>query len=244
MRISCSKLMSGCHLDHQLELQELEAKGLFVVHTSDGDRPLRALARRRSHERYPRALQEATPPMHVRLLGSFQAHINGRPLAFVRRRDRQIFKYIALQPNGSASRTELIGVFWPRAEGYLAAQSLRTACSQIRRAIKLLVGCDGVDTYFRASEELSINLDNVIVDVNSFLRHADDGDEQYDRGDLRGAYAHYCRLARVYRRDLVAGEPRAPWAAAFDATLKVRHRKALARMTEIVAALDYHRAGA
>ncbi|MGA8574280.1 MAG: hypothetical protein WB609_01155 [Candidatus Cybelea sp.] len=234
------KLMSGSHVVDRLQLQTLEAQGLFVVHTPDGYRPLRGLSRRRSYDRCRRLAQDVAAPMRVSLLGWFQAEINGKPIAFIRRRDQQIVKYIALQPNGCVSRNELMRVFWPGVERHLAAHSLRTACSQIRRAIIHVVGFDQVEAYFRATDELSINLNNVIVDVKCFLRHADDGDEQYSRGDLRGAYAHYCSLRRVYRSDLLLSDEREPWVVAFDATLKLRHSKALARITEIVAALDYH----
>lgn len=42
------KLMSGSYLDDRQQLQSLEEQGLFVVHTPDGYRPLRALSRSRN----------------------------------------------------------------------------------------------------------------------------------------------------------------------------------------------------
>ena len=173
------KLMSGLHVDDHLQLQSLEEQGLFVIHTPEGYRPLRALSRSRRHDRYGgRKVQPATP-MQVRLFGWFLAEIDRQPIEWVRRRDRQIFKYVALQPNGSVSRAEIGQVFWPGAERHLVAQSLRTACSNIRKAIAQIVGFQQVEMYFRAGDELSIDLDNVIVDVNRFVMHANDGDEQY-----------------------------------------------------------------
>ncbi len=233
------KLMSGSHLDDRLQLQALEEQGLFVIHTPDGYRPLRALSRSRLYDRYGRRVAPATP-MQVRLFGWFLAEIDRQPIEWVRRRDRQIFKYVALQPNGSASRTELGQVFWPGAERHLVAQSLRTACSNIRKAIAQIVGFKQVEAYFRAGDELSIDLDNVIVDVNRFVMHANDADEQYDRGDLRAAYAHYRSAARVYRGDLLIGDAHEPWVATLDAALKARHVSLLERIAEIVASLDYH----
>ena len=38
------------------------------------------------------------PPMQVRLFGWFLAEIDRQPIEWIRRRDRQIFKYVALQP--------------------------------------------------------------------------------------------------------------------------------------------------
>lgn len=232
------KLMSGSHLDDRLQLQALEEQGLFVIHTPDGYRPLRALSRSRLYDRYGRKVAPATP-MQVRLFGWFLAEIDRQPIEWVRRRDRQIFKYVALQPNGTASRAELGQVFWPGAERHLVAQSLRTACSNIRKAIAQIVGFKQVEAYFRAGDELSIDLDNVIVDVNRFVAHANDADEQYARGDLRAAYAHYRSAARVYRGDLLIGDAHEPWVGTLDAALKQRHVSLLERIADIVASLDY-----
>ena len=235
------KLMSGSYLDDRTQLQALEEQGLFVVHTPDGYRPLRALSRSRLYDRYGRRVAPVTP-MQVRLFGWFLAEIERQPIEWVRRRDRQIFKYIALQPNGTVSRAEIGQVFWPDAERHLVAQSLRTACSNIRKAIAHIVGFKEVESYFRAGDELSIDLDNVIVDVNRFILHANDADEQYNRGELRAAYAHYRSAARVYRGDLLIGDAHEPWVGSLDAALKQRHVMILDRIAEIVATLDYQAA--
>src|SRR5579863_6604486 len=232
------KLMSGSYLDDRAQLQALEEQGLFVVHTPDGYRPLRALSRSRLYDRYGRRVQAATP-MQVRLFGWFRAEIDRRPIEWVRRRDRQIFKYIALQNGGTVSRAELGQVFWPDAERHLVAQSLRTACSNIRKAIAHIVGFKQVESYFRAGDELSIDLDNVIVDVNRFVSHANDADEQYNRSELRAAYAHYRSAARVYRGDLLIGDAHESWVGALDSALKARHAMVLDRIAEIVSTLDY-----
>jgi len=232
------KLMSGSFLDDRSHLQALEQQGLFVIHTADGYRPLRALSRSRIYDRYGRLIQPAAP-MHVRLFGWFAAEIDRQPIEWIRRRDRQIFKYVAMQPNGTVSRAEIGKLFWPETERHLVAQSIRTACSNIRKAIGRIVGFDRVDSYFRAGEELSIDPDNVIVDVARFISHADDAEEQFDRGELRGAYTHYRSAARVYRGDLLIGDAREAWVAAFDAALKQRHAVVLERMANIVAMLDY-----
>lgn len=232
------KLMSGSYLDDRQQLQSLEEQGLFVVHTPDGYRPLRALSRSRLYDRYGRRVQAAAP-MQVRLFGWFRAEVDRRPIEWVRRRDRQIFKYIALQPGASVSRTELGHIFWPDSEKHLVAQSLRTACSNIRKAIAQLVGFDRVEAYFRAGDDLALDLDNVIIDVNGFMAHANDGDEQYDRGDVRAAYAHYRSAGRLYRGNLLLGDAHEPWVGALSATLERRHVTVLERLSQIATELDY-----
>lgn len=231
------KLMSGSSLDDRAHLQALEEQGLFVIHTPDGYRPLRALSRSRLYDRYGRRVQPATP-MQVRLFGWFMAEIDRQPIEWVRRRDRQIFKYIALHPAGSVSRAEIGKVFWPHAERHLVAQSLRTVCSNIRKAIAAIVGFNQVDAYFRTGDELSVDLHHVIVDVNRFVAHANDADLQYDRGELRAAYAHYRSAARVYRGDLLIGDAHEPWVGERGVALKARHDMVLGRISEIVATLD------
>jgi Bacterial transcriptional activator domain len=232
------KLMSGSHLEDRQQLQALEEQGLFVVHTPDGYRPLRALSRSRLYDRYGRRVQAATP-LQIRLFGWFRAEIDRRPIQWVRRRDRQIFKYLALQPSGIVSRAELGQVFWPDAEKHLVAQSLRTACSNIRKAIAQIVGFDRVEAYFRAGDDLALDLDNVIVDVNGFVAHVNDGDEQYERGDVRASYAHYRSAGRLYRGNLLIGDAHERWVATLAAILERRHVMVLERLSEIAAQLDY-----
>lgn len=236
------KLMSGSYLDDRAQLQALEEQGLFVIHTPDGYRPLRALSRSRLYDRYGRRVQPATP-MQVRLFGWFLAEIDKQPIEWVRRRDRQIFKYICLQPNGTVSRAEVGQVFWPGAEKHLVAQSIRTACSNIRKAIANIVGFKQVETYFRAGDELCIDLDNVIVDVNRFVAHVNDADEQYNRSEYRSAYAHYRSAARVYRGDLLIGDAHEGWVASLDTALKQRHAVVLERISEIISTIDHQATG-
>jgi Bacterial transcriptional activator domain len=231
------KLMSGSHLDDRAQMQALEEQGLFVIHTAEGYRPLRALSRSRVYDRYGRRA-EAVSPMEVRLFGWFLAEIDRQPIDWVRRRDRQIFKYVALQPGGRVSRAELSQVFWPGAERHLVAQSLRTVCSNIRKAIAHIVGFKQVESYFHAGDEISIDLDNVIIDVNRFVTHVNDADEQYERGEMRAAYAHYRNAARVYRGDLLIGDAHEPWVSTLDVLLKQRHVVVLERIAQIVATFD------
>jgi Bacterial transcriptional activator domain len=225
------KLMQGSHGD-DAQLQALEEQGLFVVHTADGYRPLRALSRGRSQHRYARELHVAAP-LRVRMLGWFHAEIDGRAIEWVRRRDQQIFKYVALKPAGSATRAELAQTFWPGAEKHLVAQSLRTACSNIRKAIANIVGYNAVEAYFSTDPDVAIDLNNVVVDVNQFIAHADDGDEQYGRGDLAAALAHYRNAEQLYRGDLLIADVNESWAAAQGAILELRHTMVRERLAEI-----------
>ncbi len=226
------KLMSGSQLDNLQQLQALEEQGLFVIHTAGGYRALRALSRSALYHRYASALPAS--PMRVRLFGWFEAEIDGRPIQWIRRRDREIFQYLALKSGGIASRGELGEIFWPGVDKHLVAQSLRTACSNIRKAIAHLVGFDQVEIYFRTGHsDVSIDPDNVVVDVKRFIAHADDGDEQYDRGELQAALVHYRMAEGLHTGSLLIGHVSGSWVALQAANLERRHLSVLERLSEI-----------
>jgi Bacterial transcriptional activator domain len=225
------KLMGGSHLCDSLQLQALEAQGLFVIHTGDGFRALRSLSSNGVHDLNGGPSQRASP-MEVQVLGWFLAGIDRQSIKWIRRRDRQIFEYIALQPNGRASRDEIAQVFWPAGEKRLVAQSLRTACTNIRKAIANIVGFDQVGAYFRVGADLSLDLNNVVVDLNSYVAHANDGDEQYARGELQSADAQYRVAASIYHGDLLIADSHEPWVVTFHAALQQRHITVLKRIAE------------
>ncbi|MEO6836224.1 MAG: BTAD domain-containing putative transcriptional regulator [Candidatus Tumulicola sp.] len=236
------QLMAGAAFD-DAQLQSLEMLGLFVIHDARGYRPLRALSRLRAQRRSAPSRSRSVTPLHVRMFGRFQAEIGHQPIEWVRRRDQQIFKFIALKRGGAVTRAELAATFWPDAEKHLVAQSLRTACSNIRKAIANIVGVEDVDSYFHANGDVAINPNNVIVDVNRFLAHANDGDQQYERRDLRAAYAHYRTADQLYGGDLLAGDAAETWSTAHAAMLEDRHAMVLERLTAIAAELSDHAAG-
>ncbi len=225
------KLMRGQRYDDRQPLQMLEAEGLFVIHDANDYRPLRALTRVDvQYLSRPRA--QAHHPLEVRLFGWFHAAIDGREVKWIRRRDQQIFKYLALKAGGSASRAELSDVFWPGGEKQLVSQSLRTACSNIRKAIAHIVGFDAVNAYFDVAGDVTLNFANVVVDVHGFTAFANDGDEEYERGEPRIAYAHYRRAKAICRDNLLIGDVQEPWVAALSAPLQARRRSIEERLTE------------
>jgi len=229
------KLMGGSHLCDSLQLQALEAQGLFVIHTGDGFRALRSLSSSGVHDLGGRPPQDASP-MQVQVLGWFLAGIDRQPIKWIRRRDRQIFEYLALKPNGSVSRDEIAHVFWPGGDKHLVAQSVRTVCANIRKAIANIVGFDRVEAYFRVNGSISLDLNNVVVDINRYVAHANDGDEQYARGELQSADVQYRKAASIYHGDLLIADSHESWVTTFDAALQQRHITVLKRIADNAAA--------
>lgn len=234
------QLMAGSACRDDGKLEALEMEGLFVVHDARGYRPLRALSRMRASRHAVPSRASSVTPLHVRMFGRFQTDLDQRPIEWVRRRDQQIFKFLALSRTGSVSRAELTQTFWPNAEKHLVAQSLRTACCNIRKAIANAAGNDNVDEYFLADGDVSLNLNNVIVDVRRFIAHANDGDAQFERDEWRAAYAHYRTAEQLYAGSLLLGDAVEPWFAAQGSMLDERNITVLERLAEIAVELrDY-----
>ena len=234
------QLLAGAPLHYQEQLRALEAEGLFVIRDLNEYRPVRSVAMVGAQRR---ALQQRriVAPLNVRMLGRFRTEIDERPIEWIRRRDQQIFKFVALSRSGSATRAELAQTFWPEAEKHLVAQSLRTACSNIRKAIARVAGYDYVDLYFRADHtSVSLDLNNVVVDARKFLAHTEDGLHQYDRNDFQTAYAHYRLAEQVYVGELLSSEAAEPWITTHAAMLEGRYLMVVERLAELAVALgDY-----
>lgn len=218
------------------QLRELEANGLFVIDEGrDCLRLYRPLAPFGVRQAASGNSPSITPPLMVHMFRSFEARIDGREIPWVRRRDQQIVKYLLLKPNGTATRNELASVFWSDTDRHLATQSVRTACSTIRKAFASIVGPGNVDLYFRTAPDIQIDLKNVVCDVRRFLAHVNDGDADYDRGDVVDAAMHYRAAEKLYAGNLLEFDAPEPWIAAQSTTLSDRCMQVLERLGMLAA---------
>lgn len=230
-------LLNGNVCAEPQRLYELESKGLFIYDDGAGD--VRLYRTLHQHGTRPRAdvrAEHRTAPMMVRMFRDFDATIDGRPIPWIRRRDQQIVKYLLLKPEGRATRSEVADVFWSGTDKHLATQSVRTACSTIRKAIAAVVGHADVDRYFRTSPDLHIDLGNVVCDVRRFVTHLNDADSAYGNGDMQAAGMHYRAAEKLYSGRLLEFEVVEPW---FETQARLLHERfviLLERVSEI--ALD------
>ncbi len=223
-------LIAGATADDQERLHALEMQGLFVVGDDDGYRPLRPIRQLRGRGRL--APSARLSPLVVRMFGRFTAQIESQEVNWIRRRDQQFIKYLLLKPSGSATRAELASIFWPDADRQLAAQSVRTACSNIRKAIAAQVGYACVDLYFRADPDVALNLTNVVADVRRFTAHVADGDSGFDRGDTQEAAVHYRAAEELYTGRLLDGDVPEPWFSGHAQLLEDRYVIVLERLAQ------------
>ncbi|MGZ3497539.1 MAG: AAA family ATPase [Vulcanimicrobiaceae bacterium] len=195
-----NRLMATGLLENESDLVLLERRGAFVFRDGElGLRPYRVVANLMESRPTPAAAPVIDHvPMIVRMFGSFDAKIGNRSIKWVRRRDQQIVKYLLLKEDGKASRTELCQVFWPEIEPQLAFANLRVACSNIRKAIGLIVGPGHVDRYFTSDGDIAVSFSNITVDARRFRLHVSDGDKQYQLGNVNESLAHYRAADSLY----------------------------------------------
>lgn len=235
-------VMSGRTSGNVTQLRHLEGCGLFIYEDGDELRPYRALrppaAKVTQPSPAPCLEHVATPPFVVQMFESFAAKLGGREIPWVRRRDQQIVKYLLLKPDGKASRAELASVFWSDTDRHLATQSVRTACSTIRKAFASIVGYATVDAYFRTAPDVQIDLAHVVCDVRRFTAHIVDAESCFGRGDQEGAAMHYRAAEKLYAGGLLDFEASEPWFATQARLLRDRYVMLLERLGEIAFEAD------
>ena len=247
-------MMSGRSCGNIAQLRHLEGCGLFIYEDGDELRPYRALRplAAKTTPAAPAQVSEtvSTAPLVVHMFESFDAKLSGRDVPWVRRRDQQIIKYLLLKPDGKASRTELASVFWSDTDRHLATQSVRTACSTIRKAFASIVGYAAVHAYFRTAPDVQIDLSHVVCDVRRFNAHIIDAESCFTRGDHEGATMHYRAAEKLYAGGLLDFEASEPWFATQARLLRDRYTMLLERLGEMAfeagdlnAALQYAQRG-
>jgi DNA-binding SARP family transcriptional activator len=225
--------------DAQDELERLDELGLPIVRTRSGVRPYRILARLAAPgDAMPREhLTTATIPMMLlNVLGRFRCEIAGRPVAFGRRRDRQLFVFVALAPEGRTTREQLLEAFWPDVESSVASQGLRPALNRIRRAIHEAAPEVDPDRYFTTTGEIAVDTRTVAVDARRFVDRVEQGRLDDARGATDGAKHHYRVARRIYADRLLASEGAEPCLERRVGELEALYVEALTRLTELHAA--------
>lgn len=220
------RLFDGETLDIET-IDRLETRGMFVRWRDGAFHPYRALAR------CPRLL-DAPPtnvlePFAVRLFGAPAVSYDNRTVAWVRRRDAHLFAFLALQPNGRASRQALLRAFWPDAERQLAGQNLRSACSTMRRALAEVVGYSALTHYVTFGDEIALNLSLFSIDARSARAHLRDADAAWAAGsDAAGLELDRAALALANAPFLGADVPPALEGVAAELTVSLARSRARA----------------
>lgn len=227
------RLLTGnAHAD-AADLRRLRAYGLHIVEDGDTLRPYHPFCHKIRSASPAKSRMQTYPLLSIKMLGEFQARFGERDIPWVRRRDQQIIKYLAMKPDGKATRTELRNAFWSGTDHHLATQSMRTAFSTIRRAIAAVVGYDQVEWYFRTTPDVQLVLNHVVCDVRRFVSHVTDAEASFQRNEMQEAAFHYRAAEKLYGGDLLEFEPPEPSFAPHAIALRERYLLALERLGDI-----------
>jgi len=213
-------------------LVPLAMRGLFVRETAAGIRPYR-MAFALATVPAPRPVRAPGVGMSVRLLGRCEAVVDGRPVAWIRRRDAQLFMFVLLRPGARATRAELRDAFWPGGGAHAANQSIRTACSNVRRAISAIAGRDRAARYFSSRDDVAIDLREITTDVHDFFAAAEAGERAQREARFGEARAAYRIAADRYEGPLLGADAPEPWARGAAQRCRERYGEVLARMAAL-----------
>ena len=222
------------------EAARLEQLGLPIVRTRSGLRAYRILARLAepsANAAAPDQPGSTMPPiMSLNLFGRFRCEIAGRPVTFSRRRDQQVFAYVALEPECRTTREKLLDAFWPGINHAVAAQGLRTTLSRIRRAIADCAPSADPERYFETSGEVRINVRLVGVDAHRFIDRVEQGRIDDARSSIEGAKHHYRVAQRIYADRVLASEAPDPCLESRAGYFEALYLEVLTRVAELHAA--------
>ena len=214
------------------EWQLLDASGLFVTSDAGTYRLLHPIGA--MYALGPRFGTSGSPQrLSLSLLGEFEAGYGGTPIEWLRKRDADIVRTLAVRVGGTATRQELIEKYWPSTERRAAQQCLRTSCSNIRKAIAAMVGAHRVDRYFTCgADDITLHPNAATLDAHRFLSHVHSGDEADKNSAPETAAAHY-RAALRLRRGEPAVDRDDNVQLAFAARLNEAYERARARLEAI-----------
>jgi tetratricopeptide (TPR) repeat protein len=232
-------LLTSAPGEGRVELERLEQVGLPLTRTRAGARPYRILRRLAAAARgipADRVSRTLPPVMMLNLLGQFRCEIAGKPVAFSRRRDQNVFVFVALSLEGYVHREAVLQAFWPGIDHRIAAQGLRTTISRIRHAIAQAAPDFDPEVYFQTASDLRIDASTVTVDVRRFVELIEQARADDSLGVFDSARRHYRLAYCMYKDRLLASEAPETCFERSAQQLSSYYVEALSRLTQLHAA--------
>ena len=185
------------------DLRELERDGLFVIRRMNQYNLLRPVSEV-VHREANQTRDIRRRPVYVNFLGEFNVRIHGKRVEWLRRKEGQLFKYLLLSPGGTATRVELTRIFWPQHDAPQARQNLRTACSNIRAALRECAPLDEIDRYFSSdSHMVTVGSGFADCDLTEYNKSFDTAMELLRNGMTPEALDHLRSAKALYRGELI-----------------------------------------
>lgn len=173
--------------------------------------------------------------LEVRLLGDFEARVDGVKVAerdWQTRQVKKLFKYLVLERGRKVSRDRLMDFLWPDADPQAAAASLRVTLSRLRQA--LLDARENTPLVITAQGNVWLNEDNdILVDIDQFLGLINCGQGAAEKGDLDRAGGAFEDAIALYRGDFLSEDIYEDWTAAERERLQILYLDALLTLAQI-----------
>jgi DNA-binding SARP family transcriptional activator len=138
---------------------------------------------------------EASPLLHVRLLGGFcvERTDSGQVLSYWQRRSaKTLIKVLATHPDHIMHREQFIDILWPRVDADSALNSFGKALHAARRALEPGLPRRQDSAYLRLSDAmLVLNTERVVVDADQFEQLAEAAIRCRDVGAYQAALDSY-----------------------------------------------------
>ncbi len=156
--------------------------------------------------------------LHLSLLGSFQAAVDGRPVtAFPTDKARALLAFLALEPDRPHRRDTLAGLLWPDQTDDDARRNLRQTLHRLKQAVDS--AAPGITALLLHADQTTIRLAPaaLLLDVAEFRRLLGEVEAHRHRSlsTCQPCMARLAQAAALYRGELLAGFS-LPDAAAFE----------------------------
>mgnify|MGYP000933121100 CR=1 FL=1 len=174
---------------------------------------------------------EAAASLHIRLLGPFQVHVNGAPVAekqWARPKPKLLLKLLALQPNRQMHREQLMEALWPEQDPEQAARNLHRALHIARRALEPDLTAAG-ESLFLSVQDKQVRLHapgELWIDLPAFERAAETALAGQDAAAYEAALA-------LYRGELLAEDLYEDWAVTRREQVRALQRKLLGELARL-----------
>jgi predicted ATPase/DNA-binding SARP family transcriptional activator len=156
--------------------------------------------------------------LRIELLGGFRVAASGAAVAeeaWRLRKARGLLKLLALTPEHSLHREQVIDALWPDRDPAAASNNLRQALFVARRALDSC-GEDGGARIAFAGDVLTLATERLVIDVEAFEGAAADAEQRESPEGHRAAI-------ELYRGELLPEDRFEPWATARREALRERH---------------------
>jgi hypothetical protein len=222
------------------QLRTLERKGLFVLRKGREYAVLQPVVELFASGNPERVVSE--PPITMRLFGEVQLWIGDARVKWLRPRDARLVKYLALSPNGEATRDELCRVFWPGNERAHGLQNLRTTCCNVRAAFRAAAPDWPVESFIESTGTgLRLIFDSARTDIAEFEALIARGNDALDAGRIEEAIQTFESAARTFHGSLIV-EPAGAFYSPISAELERRFTH-LQKLREQLQSVDFRASG-